>query len=661
MTLTAVIAFISGAGLDAPSVLPAILILAAVALWEPSAALRRRLAPVWKIAAVLLALRAGYHVIRSPEDIVLPMVDLLLLLLVAEVFRQRDTGNDARVYALTFALLVASAAYRPGALFALAFVAYMAAATVSLMLGHMLHSIERRPIRDVPVRGRFLLQSAAFSGIALVMSALVFLLFPRVTRGWVSRGLPLAGGVMGFSDRVSLLNHGGRLYPNPELVLRVEFPSGPPANLGSLHWRGMSFDRFNGSEWLRTPGLFQPLGSGAYNRGRETIVQHIYGADLPGVNALFGLNAIVQISPDEYHMGIETRGNGDYSYVGRGPPVYTVHSNVALPPQAALDSDTGAVLPQLRSYLQIPQLEGRITQLADSLAQGRVTTADKVRAVEAYLRPFTYTLELPGSAREATLEHFLFVRRKGHCEYFSTAMAVLLRAMGAPTRNVNGFLGGEWNGFGGFMNVTQNQAHSWVEVWYPQFGWIQYDPTPASLSGVAENRIGWLRPLRAFVDGLDYRWNRWVLEYDVRTQLSMFNRVADALRVTPDASTTGTGGGSMRWMILAAVLALTAGMMRRSFVLRRNTPAARESAAYLKLRRMYEKRGYPPAIALPPLAFVKQLQADATPGAESAAQAVALYVRARFHGKPLSPLEAKTLKRAVANARAKLKAATERR
>jgi hypothetical protein len=83
MTLTAVIAFISGAGFDAPSVLPALVLLIAVTVWEPSSQLRRRLEPLFKTIAIILAGRAAYHVIRSPEDIVLPMVDLLLRLLVA--------------------------------------------------------------------------------------------------------------------------------------------------------------------------------------------------------------------------------------------------------------------------------------------------------------------------------------------------------------------------------------------------------------------------------------------------------------------------------------------------------------------------------------------------------------------------------------------------
>ena len=651
MTLMAVVAFISGAGLDAPSVLPALFILAVVSIREPSDTLRRRLEPLWRIAAVIVFVRAGYHVVTSPEDIVLPMVDLLLLLIVAEVFRPRDVGNDWRVYALTFALLVASAAYRPGALFGIAFVAYMAAATVSLMVGHLLSSIEHRPISDVPLRRKFLIQAAAFSGIALITSALVFLAFPRVTRGWVSRGLPIAQSVMGFSDRVSLTDHGGQLYPNPELVLRVEFPRGAPKDVASLHWRGLSFDRFTGFQWVRSRGLYQPPNLDTIGRPREILVQHVFGADLPDITVLFGVHNIMQLTSDDLRMVPQRNTNGDFSALGSGPPNYMVYSNVAAPSRAELQADTGSIIPLVRPYLQLPALAPRIIALADSLAAGKSTTAEKVKAVEDYLSPFTYTITLPATARQAGLEYFLFERREGHCEYFSTAMAVLLRAMGVPTRNVNGFLGGEWNAYGNFLSVTQNQAHSWVEVWFPRNGWVQFDPTPASLSGVAAADKPLFANLRAMFDGFDYRWNRWILDYDMKAQLSVFTKVADAFRQAPEQDGTKPQSNGMRWLILGGVLVLTFGVMRRQRRGQRGVTAATESAAYLKLRKAYERKGFPAAPMMPPLAFAEHIAHSRAPGAAEVMLAIALYTRARFGGEILTGEERLELTRAVNDAR----------
>lgn len=656
MTLTAVMAFISGAGLDAPSVLPALVLLAAVALWQPSMQIRRWLDPLWKVGAILLTARAAFHVARSPDDIVLPMVDLLLLLLVAEVFRVRDTGNDARVYALTFALLVAAAAYRPGILFAIAFTFYMAAATVSLMIGHLLHSIERRPIQDVALRPRFLLQSAAFSGVALLTAAVVFLAFPRVTRGWVTRGLPVASNVTGFSDRVSLLDHGGRLLPNPQVVLRIEFPDGKPANTNALHWRGRSFDTFDDGEWRRTRSLWASARGSDTSAVTPTVMrQQITAAELGSTRPVFGLHEIQAVRSDDFRFEAERYPSGDYRYNGVDDPVYTVYSNVARPSSTQLDTDSGAIAPSVTPYLQRPAASPRLVALADSLSRGRVTIADKVRAVEEYLQPFTYTLDLPRTARETSLEYFLFDRRQGHCEYFSTAMAVLLRMMGVPARNVNGFLGGEWNAVGGFLNVTQNQAHSWVEVWYPKYGWIEYDPTPASLSGVAEQQSTWFRPFRMFLDGADYRWNRWVLDYDVRRQLDMFNRVTDAFTSPQQGIGTERGGNAVRWVLLAAAALLAVGVLRRTRFTRGNALGGAEARVYLRVKKAYEKAGFASA-ALPPLAFASALDRGNAPGAVHAVTVVGLYVRARFGGEMLSEGEREELRTAAAEARAALRA-----
>jgi transglutaminase-like putative cysteine protease len=656
MTLTAVVAFISGAGLDAPSVLPALVLLAAVALWQPSIQVRRWLDPLWKTGAILLTARAALHVARSPDDIVLPMVDLLLLLLVAEVFRVRDTGNDARVYALTFALLVAAAAYRPGILFAIAFTLYMAAATVSLMIGHLLHSIERRPIQDVPLRPRFLFQSAAFSGVALLTAAIVFLAFPRVTRGWVTRGLPVASNVTGFSDRVSLLDYGGRLVPNPQVVLRIEFPDGRPANTNALHWRGRSFDTFDDGEWRRTRALWASARGSDTSAVTPTVVrQQITAADLGSAKPVFGLHEIKAVRSDDFRFEAERYPSGDYRYTGVDEPVYTVYSNTARPTRVQLDADSGTIVPAVTPYLQRPAASSRLIALADSLSRGRVTVADKVRAVEEYLQPFTYTLDLPRTAREASLDYFIFERRQGHCEYFSTAMAVLLRMMGVPARNVNGFLGGEWNAVGGFLNVTQNQAHSWVEVWYPEYGWIEHDPTPASLSGVAEQQSTWFRPFRMFLDGADYRWNRWVLDYDVRRQLDIFNRVTDAFRAPQQVAGTDGGGNALRWVLLAAAGILAVGVFRRARFTHVGGTGGAEARTYLRLRKAYEKAGLAQA-SQPPLAFATALDRGDAPGAKHAATVVGFYVRARFGGEILADTEREELRIAAMEARAALRA-----
>src|SRR3990172_8100180 len=166
LALIAILAFVSGAGLSAPALIPTTLLLGLGLVWDPADALRRRLELFWRARALLLAVRAGYHALFTEADVVLPMVDLLLLLLVAETYRTRDGMGEARLYALTFALLIASAAYRPGSLFAIAFVAYLAALTVTLTVGQLARQARARNLRPPLLPRGFLLQSAAYSGIA---------------------------------------------------------------------------------------------------------------------------------------------------------------------------------------------------------------------------------------------------------------------------------------------------------------------------------------------------------------------------------------------------------------------------------------------------------------------------------------------------------------
>jgi hypothetical protein len=123
------------------------------------------------------------------------------------------------------------------------------------------------------------------------------------------------------------------------------------------------------------------------------------------------------------------------------------------------------------------------------------------------------------------LDYFLFERKRGHCEYFSSAMAILLRAAGVPTRNVNGFLGGEWNEYGNYLAVRGGDAHSWLEVWYEGVGWVTWDPTPAATE--LRRGTGLFDKARRLLDTLRLQWYKWVLEYDLSRQASLFKGMGE--------------------------------------------------------------------------------------------------------------------------------------
>lgn len=656
MGLAGLLAFAGGAGFEPVSTLLAGTALVTALFWSPSSELSSRLERVWVPLAGILVLRALYHVLMVGDDVVIPVVDLLLLLLSAESLRSLDAPNDARLYALSFALLLASAAYRPGILFAIGFLAYVVVGTVALLVGHLRRQAERNEIEELRVGRRLLLGVSGLSLVSLFVAAGVFLTFPRVSRGWTGRGNSTTSSVAGFGDEVSIGEFGSRIYGNPQIVLRVEFPDGRPEEVGSLHWRGRSYDRFDGTRWSRSERFPPALAPGDWYEDRwggEQLAQRIYAAPLES-RVLFALHPLVEVDAESEIQPLFDN-TGDFTYWGGATPAYRAVSLTGRPSPEELRSADGRFSPARGFYTQLPDLPERIPALADSLVRDRPTRYDRVIAVRDWLQDgFDYTTDLPDGPREATLDHFLFERRAGHCEYFSTAMAILLRTRDIPVRNVNGFLGGEWSEFGQYLAVTQNEAHSWVEVWFPEYGWVPFDPTPAG-TGSAEGETVWFWPGRFLLDGIQHRWSRWVLDYSVDTQWALLERTEGLLSGSDSPGSDGAAGDdqsdrALLWVGMAAVSLLAAVVALR---LRRSHPPATRS--FLKLRRYARRAGFEGAESQAPLGLVQSLRAVSHPAAPPAARVVDLYLRVRFGGEELTDSLRSRLSEALARARSLLR------
>ena len=136
-----------------------------------------------------------------------------------------------------------------------------------------------------------------------------------------------------------------------------------------------------------------------------------------------------------------------------------------------------------------------------------------------YLRSnYNYTTA-GGHDPDNPLRDFLFNRKEGHCEYFSSAMTILcVQPVYRQTRQR--IFGGAYNRYGNYYAIRQADAHSWVEVWYPNFGWLTYDPTPPGMVIVPPE--GLWATVTAFFDSLKLKWYRWIVEYDLEKQLEVF-------------------------------------------------------------------------------------------------------------------------------------------
>lgn len=141
-------------------------------------------------------------------------------------------------------------------------------------------------------------------------------------------------------------------------------------------------------------------------------------------------------------------------------------------------------------YLQLPDnLSPQVVQLAQELAQDQPTVYDKAKAIETFLRGYQYDdqIEAPAPDKDP-VAYFLFEIQRGYCDYYATAMAVMLRALGIPARVVSGYAEGTFDQESGTYVVTERDAHTWVEVFFPDLGWIEFEPTAGE--SVLERPLG---------------------------------------------------------------------------------------------------------------------------------------------------------------------------
>jgi transglutaminase-like putative cysteine protease len=197
---------------------------------------------------------------------------------------------------------------------------------------------------------------------------------------------------------------------------------------------------------------------------------------------------------------------------------YDVYSLLDDPPEGAPVRFPPLVLPLAarERYLQLPALDSRIADLGRRFAANTTGDLARARAIERHLRSdYGYALELPDREVADPLAHFLFVRRKGHCEYFASSMAVMLRSLGIPARLATGFQSGVYNPVSGLWLVRASDAHSWVEAWIPGHGWTTFDPTPADVNA---GGLAILGRLALYLDAAGTFWQEWVMTYDVARQ-----------------------------------------------------------------------------------------------------------------------------------------------
>src|SRR5581483_10075685 len=325
--------------------------------------------------------------------------------------------------------------------------------------------------------------SAISLALILLLAAPLFLAMPRLSRGVFGNGLVSGNTLTGFSENVRL-GEVAQVKLNPQIVMRVQVEQPPEQYRMPLRWRGVTLDEYDGSGWRDSEQQerFAVADTGEGFRlsnvsdRRYLTSQKFYLSPLD-INTVFAAPRPVQVRdlPRLYR----DRSDGLWTIPHRSSHlIYTVLSDTRVFRDAELRTDNSRVYPEeiRERYLQLPKnLDRRIGELAEQITRGTETQHDVARRIENHLHTaLGYTLDLKRTSEGDPLADFLFNVKAGHCEYFATALAVMLRTRNIPARLVNGFQTGEYNSVDDTWIVRQSDAHSWVEVYYPQHGWVAF-------------------------------------------------------------------------------------------------------------------------------------------------------------------------------------------
>ena len=257
--------------------------------------------------------------------------------------------------------------------------------------------------------------------------------------------------------------------------------SGPrAAPRPARYWRGVVYDVYTGHGWSQSA-----LQSRSYPADRPldpTLpggfeLRQDFQLVLRTDSSLYAANAPLSV---DHPVRAWWRAAGDLAQLEGSADRYTAISLPSEPTISDMRAAPATLPPDLeKRYLALPgTIPQRVRDLAQQVTAGAETEYDRAKAIEGYLRTYTYTLDLPAPPRDRdVVDYFLFDLKKGFCDYYASAMVVMARSVGVPSRFASGFAQGTYDFQEARWQVTELNAHSWVEVYFEGIGWVEFEPT----------------------------------------------------------------------------------------------------------------------------------------------------------------------------------------
>jgi protein-glutamine gamma-glutamyltransferase len=617
------------------------------------------------IAAVAYAAFFPIDYFFLSHDFLSSTVHLVFFLAVVKILTARTNRDNLYIAVIAFLELLAAAILSINFTFFLCLALFLLFAIAALTSGEIRRSMRKAPTTSRAglrhFHSRLALLGAWIALGILTLTAGMFFLLPRTADAALSTLTSHHIRVPGYSDHVTL-GEIGEFKISSRAVMHIAIYGNQP--MGSAKWRGDVLTDFDGRVWSRAARDPRDRGiiaiGGHVSLGSHPGPQRSYRVEFTDLESrtLFfaGTPETVEGLPDATR--VET-GTGCFRLPQ--PQLsgfrYDVFSVLEEPPENAPPLNPPPILDlkHREPYLQIPHIDPRIPWLAQSMTAGATSDQERARALEQRLRTdYGYTLELPQREVKDPLADFLFVRRKGHCEYFASAMAVMLRSLNIPARLATGFQMGMYNPISDLWLVRASDAHSWVEAWIPGRGWTTFDPTPPDLSS---HSLTLFSKAELYLDAAETFWQQWVVGYDPNHQGTLADHIEQAARRLGIGWFDSLSGVESHWAArakawirrfgMAALLGLLVAFwlwssgprLWRAMRIRRRVERMRRGEGsgadatllYERMLQVLRRQGYQKPVWFTPLEFAQSL--PATPTGRAVEEFTAAYNAVRYGGR----------------------------
>lgn len=502
-------------------------------------------------------------------------------------------------------------------------------------------------------------------GSTLSLAVVGLVVFIAIPRGWstglfgrMHRMVPTA--VSGFTDEITLRDTA--IFEDPTPVMRVRFTQAgrvlTDEDFRPL-MRGSTMDRYVRGRWERTHS-YAPARRHAQ---RGISVEPLFNVSTRYVPTDLLEQDITLFKPARGNLFAAYPpvyfGSDDLSFLQQDPIDLALHTPQV--PQRDVRYFVYSLHPDRPAFNrriefaprtiyrrdEISVIAPRVVEFAVDLCRDFGNALDPAqreaiasRIEEHFARgPYVYTLSRGRPPHGVDpVEDFLYASKKGHCEYFASAMAVVCQAANIPARLVTGFAGGEFDPASGTFQFRQKDAHAWVEVFIPEKGWIPFDPTPVGGVREADHEGGlWARAAR-WVDLMRAQWSSSVVLFDANRRGGLLAHFGNWFRALGAGGQDGSMIGTIKavlmgpemirpvervmyWLLLVLIVVLLAIIVRvvwltalivRAYLPSPSGPASRrmrraDARFYDRLLALLENKGHAKPATLTPLEFARRL------------------------------------------------------